>query len=60
MLFNILRGQLRENGAPDMVAINNVLSIYEIEDRRTAFDKLIMCFNIVISIEREKDKEVDD
>ncbi|KKN30427.1 hypothetical protein LCGC14_0834060 [marine sediment metagenome] len=59
-LYNTVRGQIRENGTPDLSAIINLLTLYEIEDKRSCFDYLMKCFNISFIIENEKDKKEDE
>jgi len=40
-----------------MAAINSVLDLYEVGDKRTMFDTIITCFNVINNIEAEKDKK---
>jgi len=41
------------------VAIINLLDLYDVECKRTAFDALIVCFGISLDIQIEKDKKED-
>lgn len=60
-LFNIVRYQIGENGAPKMESISNVLDIYEIgENKRMFFENIMICFSTVFKIENENENEKKD